>query len=61
MCFFKFDIHFFFISIKNSERIIVIEVKFRCLYITHHIAVQSKCTMSHLLGLNAMESAYSIP
>lgn len=28
---------------------------------THHIAVQSKCTISHLLGLNAIESAYSIP
>ena len=28
---------------------------------TDHIAVQSKCTMSHLLGLNAMESANSIP
>lgn len=29
--------------------------------LTHHIAVQSKCTISHLLGLNAIESAYSIP
>lgn len=25
------------------------------------MAVQSKCTINHLLGLNAKESAYSIP
>lgn len=30
-------------------------------FATHHIAVQSKCTINHLLGLNAIESAYSIP
>lgn len=28
---------------------------------THHIAVQSKCTMSHLEGLKANESAISMP
>ena len=28
---------------------------------THHIAVQSKWTINHLLGLKAMESANSMP
>ena len=29
--------------------------------ITYHIAVQSKCTISHLEGLKAILSAYSMP
>lgn len=28
---------------------------------TYHIAVQSKCTINHFDGLNAIESAFSIP
>lgn len=31
-----------------------------CIFI-YHMAVQSKCTIIHLLGLNAMESAYATP
>lgn len=27
----------------------------------HHMAVQSKCTINHLDGLNAIESAFSMP
>lgn len=28
---------------------------------SYHIAVQSKCTINHFEGLNAIESAFSIP
>lgn len=46
--------------LKLFKMLIYIEIEYIHMA-SYHIAVQSKCTISHFDGLNAIESAFSMP
>lgn len=59
----QFIFHLFlsFVCVDARQRTSFLKEPKKKINVAHHIAVQSKCTISHFDGLNASESAFSIP